>query len=36
MELVQAFGGGPLNKEVGDSLTARGVTLFTLYGACVL
>ncbi|KAF9803969.1 hypothetical protein IEO21_09507 [Rhodonia placenta] len=28
-----AFGGGPLNKEVGDSLTARGVTLFTLYGA---
>ncbi|KAH7929530.1 acetyl-CoA synthetase-like protein [Leucogyrophana mollusca] len=27
------FGGGPLNKEVGDLLTSQGVTVFVLYGA---
>ncbi|KLO13764.1 acetyl-CoA synthetase-like protein [Schizopora paradoxa] len=27
------FGGGPLNKVVGDDLTRKGVTLFVLYGS---
>ncbi|EGO01124.1 hypothetical protein SERLA73DRAFT_72093 [Serpula lacrymans var. lacrymans S7.3] len=27
------FGGGPLNQEVGDSLTAAGVSIFNLYGS---
>ncbi|KAK0190676.1 hypothetical protein F5146DRAFT_1137503 [Armillaria mellea] len=26
------FGGGPLNKEVGDHLASRGVSIFILYG----
>ncbi|EIW84433.1 acetyl-CoA synthetase-like protein [Coniophora puteana RWD-64-598 SS2] len=26
------FGGGPLNKEVGDYLTSQGVNLFLVYG----
>ncbi|SJL02272.1 uncharacterized protein ARMOST_05598 [Armillaria ostoyae] len=26
------YGGGPLNKEVGDFLTSRGVSIFVLYG----
>ncbi|KAK0453918.1 hypothetical protein EV421DRAFT_1701489 [Armillaria borealis] len=27
------YGGGPLNKEVGDHLTSRGVFIFVLYGS---
>ncbi|THV01949.1 acetyl-CoA synthetase-like protein [Dendrothele bispora CBS 962.96] len=27
------FGGGPLDKEVGDRLTAKGVQLFDVYGS---
>ncbi|KAK0243050.1 hypothetical protein EDD85DRAFT_314137 [Armillaria nabsnona] len=27
------YGGGPLNKEVGDNLTSRGVSIFVLYGS---
>ncbi|KAF9809322.1 hypothetical protein IEO21_07451 [Rhodonia placenta] len=27
------FGGSPLNQEIGDYLTAQGITLFSLYGA---
>ncbi|PBK69905.1 acetyl-CoA synthetase-like protein [Armillaria solidipes] len=27
------YGGGPLNKEVGDHLTSRGVSIFVLYGS---
>ncbi len=30
---VQIYGGGPLNKEVGDHLTSRGVSIFVLYGS---
>lgn len=30
------FGGGPLDKNVGDALTARGVKLYTSYGWYVL
>ncbi|EIW79995.1 acetyl-CoA synthetase-like protein [Coniophora puteana RWD-64-598 SS2] len=26
------FGGGPLNKEIGDYLTSQGVSIFILYG----
>ncbi|KAK0190677.1 hypothetical protein F5146DRAFT_564151 [Armillaria mellea] len=26
------YGGGPLNKEAGDYLTSRGVSIFVLYG----
>lgn len=26
------YGGGPLNKKVGDELTKKGVTIFVLYG----
>ncbi|KAK0499792.1 hypothetical protein EDD18DRAFT_1460649 [Armillaria luteobubalina] len=27
------YGGGPLNKEVGDHLASRGVSMFVLYGS---
>ncbi|CCM04238.1 uncharacterized protein FIBRA_06405 [Fibroporia radiculosa] len=27
------FGGGPMNKEVGDYITSQGVTIFNLYGS---
>ncbi|KAK0491291.1 hypothetical protein IW261DRAFT_1547429 [Armillaria novae-zelandiae] len=27
------FGGGPLNKEAGDYLTSKGVSIFILYGS---
>jgi long-subunit acyl-CoA synthetase (AMP-forming) len=27
------FGGGPLDKEVGDQLAAKGVKLLSVYGA---
>ncbi|KAK0453913.1 hypothetical protein EV421DRAFT_2007167 [Armillaria borealis] len=28
-----AYGGGPLDKEAGDNLTSRGVSIFVLYGS---
>ena len=30
------FGGGPLGKQVGDVLVSANVTLFNLYGRCVV
>jgi hypothetical protein len=29
----QLYGGGPLNKQVGDYLSSQGVSIFVLYGS---
>lgn len=29
----QLFGGGPLNKEIGDYMTSQGVSIYMLYGS---
>lgn len=31
----QLYGGGPLNREVGDFMTSKGVSIFILYGSYV-
>lgn len=33
---LKVYAGGPLNKAVGDSLVAKGVTICTFFGSYVL
>ncbi|KAF7352571.1 Acetyl-CoA synthetase-like protein [Mycena venus] len=33
LSFVQLYGGGPLNKQVGDYLSSQGVSIFVLYGS---
>lgn len=32
---IQTFGGAPMTKSVGDTLTARGLKLIPFFGLCV-